>query len=267
MLVVDGGGRIVRANPAVLALFGYPEGELLGRPIELLMPSRYREGHVRKRAAWNARPMPRLLGSPLSAVRAVNRSGEEIAVDIALGPVEIDGEPCTIANVRDVRQREKLDEELRYQSTHDALTGLCNRASLDQELARLGRGRRFPVAILVIDIDGLKPVNDGSGHAAGDDLLVRASRLLCAAARGDDVVARIGGDEFVIVLPQTTLETARHVLERLAGSVEAHNVGAAIPVRYSAGVAIANSAEGLPVALREADDRMYAHKRSRRLSG
>jgi diguanylate cyclase (GGDEF)-like protein/PAS domain S-box-containing protein len=241
MLVVDGGGAILRANPAALALFGYPEAELLGRPIELLMPSRYREGHVEKRASWAQQPGRRMMGAPLSALRAMSRTGEEIAVEIALSPIVIDDAPCTIAIVRDVRQREQLEEDLRYRSTHDALTGLYNRAYLDQELARLGRGRRFPVAVIVIDIDGLKPVNDQGGHAAGDDLLIRAGRLFSAAARGDDLVARVGGDEFVIVLPQTTFETARHVVERLAGSVEAHNVGAAIPVRYSAGVAIADT--------------------------
>lgn len=264
MLVVDERGLITKVNPATIALFGYAETDLLGRSIEGLLPPRFREGHVEKRAGWNAKPTPRMMG-PLSALTALNKAGDEIAVEVALSPVVIDGTRCTIAIVRDVRARRKLEEELRYRSTHDSLTGLYNRAYLEQELARLTRSRRFPVALIVIDIDGLKPVNDAGGHAAGDDLLVRAGRLFASVARGEDVVARVGGDEFVIVLPQTPLETALEVVARLAIVVEAHNRGEVTPVRYSAGVAIATDGAQIPTALREADDRMYAHKRSRRV--
>lgn len=264
MLVVDARGLITKVNPAGVALFGYDEDELLGRSIEVLVPSRYREGHAEKRGGWAGHPTRRMMGAPLSALTALHKSGDELAVEIALSPLAIDGERHTIAIIRDVRQRQKLEEELRYRSTHDSLTGLYNRAYLDQELARLARGRRFPVALIVIDIDGLKPVNDTAGHAAGDDLLIRAGRLFSSVARGDDVVARVGGDEFVLVLPQTPLDTAQRVVERLTHVVAGHNAEAPVPVRYSAGVAVADDAAQIPVALREADDLMYAHKRARR---
>jgi diguanylate cyclase (GGDEF)-like protein/PAS domain S-box-containing protein len=264
MLVVDSRGTITRVNPAGVALFGYPEDELVGRSIEVLVPARFREGHVEKRGGWAGQSGRRMMGAPLSALTALHRGGEELAVEVALSPLMVDGERCTIAIIRDVRPRQKLEEELRYRSTHDSLTGLYNRAYLDQELARLARGRRFPVALIVIDIDGLKPVNDTGGHAAGDALLIRAGRLFASVARGDDVVARAGGDEFVLVLPQTPLEAAVQVVARLAIVVETHNRGEEVPVRYSAGVAVAHDGARIPSALREADDRMYAHKRSRR---
>lgn len=264
MLVVDDRGLIMRVNPAALDLFGYAADDLIGQPIEVLVPARFREGHVHKRDGHDA--TRRMMGAPLSSLVAQHRDGSEIAVEIALSPLVIDGRRATIAVIRDVRQRRQLEEQLRFSSTHDSLTGLYNRAYLDQELVRLGRGRRFPVAVIVIDIDGLKPVNDDGGHAAGDDLLVRAARLFSSAARGDDVVARIGGDEFVIVLPQTTRETAEHVVARLAASAEVASAAAsgAAPVRYSTGIAVAEDPGSLQAALREADDRMYAHKRSRR---
>jgi len=264
MLVVDERGIITRANPATTSLFGYAEGELVGRGIELLLPAGFREGHVDKRVACSSQPTRRMMGAPLSALTGQHRNGDELAVEVALSPLVVDGARSTIAIIRDVRERRRLEDELRYRSTHDSLTGLYNRAYLDQELARLARGRRFPVALIVIDIDGLKPVNDTGGHAAGDDLLIRAGRLFASVARGDDVVARAGGDEFVLVLPQTPLETAVQVVARLAIVVETHNRGEEVPVRYSAGVAVATDGAQIPTALREADDRMYAHKRSRR---
>jgi diguanylate cyclase (GGDEF)-like protein/PAS domain S-box-containing protein len=262
MLVVEATGRIVRINPAGVELFGYQEDELVGQPIEILVPTRHRADHVDKRA-HRAEPR-RIMGGPSSRQRAVNKRGEEIPVEIALGTWSVDDHDWTIAIVRDVRAREKLEEELRYSSAHDGLTGLYNRAFLDQELARLARSRRFPVAFIVIDLDGLKAVNDHEGHAAGDELIGRTARILSATARGDDVVARVGGDEFVVVLPETALETAHEVLLRLERNAALANEGQALTVRYSAGVAVATEATALPWALRDADERMYAHKRARR---
>ena len=174
MLLVDAAGRIVRINPAGIELFGYQEEELVGQPVEILVPSQHRASHVDKRAR-EAVPR-RMMGAPSSRLRAVDTHGHEFAVEIALGTWSQDGEDMTVAIVRDVRAREQLEDELRYLGSHDGLTGLYNRAFLDQELARLGRSRRFPVALIVIDLDGLKGVNDHEGHAAGDELLVRAAR-------------------------------------------------------------------------------------------
>lgn len=264
MLVVDHHGVIARVNPAALELFGYGEGELSGLTIEALVPTRYSDGHAEKRAAYREQPTRRMMGAPLSSLVARHRDGSEMAVEVALSPLVVEGQRFTIAVVRDVRERQKLERELRYHSTHDSLTGLYNRAFLDQELERLKRGRRFPVAVIVIDIDGLKLVNDLGGHAAGDDLLQRAAKAFSSAARGDDVVSRVGGDEFVQLLPQATQEVADDVLLRVARAVDASNARTAgAPVRYSAGVGVAEDPAGLGPALRTADDRMYVHKRSR----
>ena len=265
MLVTDASGVIVKLNPAAVALFGYQEDELVGQPVEHLVPTRQRDGHVVKRQGNGG--APRMMGGPSASLRALHKNGEEIAVEIALGMLEVDEQRWAIAIVRDVRPREKLEQELRYRSTHDSLTGLYNRAFLDQELGRLARSRRFPVAVIVIDLDGLKAVNDDAGHAAGDEIIIRTARILGATARGDDVVARVGGDEFVVVLPHTSLETAHEVLLRLEGNAAHENEGQVLPVRYSVGVAVATDGNELPWALREADERMYANKRARRGGG
>ena len=264
MLIVDERGVITRVNPAATTLFGYREDELVGLGIEELIPIPHREGHVEKRVEWMAQPTRRIMGEPSSPQTALHKNGDELAVEVALSPVVLEGVRCSVATVRDMRERRKFEDDLRYRSTHDSLTGLYNRASLDQELDRLARGRRFPVALIVIDIDGLKAVNDADGHAVGDELLTRAARVFGSVARGDDLVARTGGDEFIIVLPQTTLQTALQVVARLAVVTETGNQHEAVPLHYSTGVAVALDAAGIPAALHEADERMYANKRSRR---
>lgn len=265
MLLVADDGRIARVNGAAERLFGYARDEMMGQKVELLIPRRARDGHVGKREGYERQPHTRQMGTPLSALSAETKAGEEIAVEVALSSLVHDDRRWTIAVVRDVRIRQALEDELRWASTHDALTGLFNRAYLEEELNRLAKGRRFPVALIVIDIDGLKPVNDEQGHAAGDRLLVDAARLFSSVARGDDVVARVGGDEFVIVLPQTTVEAAEQALVRLNAAVDQHNAnGSGAPVRFSAGVGIAVEPGVIAAAMRGADDAMYASKRERR---
>jgi diguanylate cyclase (GGDEF)-like protein/PAS domain S-box-containing protein len=265
ILLVDDGGCIARVNDAAEKLFGYDRNELMGEDIEILIPERVRAIHVEKRHAFEGDPHTRHIDSPLSALVALNKAGEEFDVEVALSPLVHDDRHWTVAVVRDVRGRKVLEKKLRWASTHDALTELFNRGYLEEELSRLAKGRRFPVALIVIDIDGLKPVNDQLGHATGDRLLIDAAALFSSMARGDDVVARVGGDEFVMVLPETTQEAAEQALVRLRDAVRHHNATTEGPhVHFSAGVAVAVEPGLIAAAMRSADNRMYANKRARR---
>ena len=115
------------------------------------------------------------------------------------------------------------EEKLKYLTTHDGLTGIHNRIFFDEEMSRLERGRQFPISILVADVDGLKPINDGEGHAAGDILLKRTASVLKATFRADEVVARIGGNEFAVLLPKTDAKTAEAMLGRVNNKLLSHN--------------------------------------------
>jgi diguanylate cyclase (GGDEF)-like protein/PAS domain S-box-containing protein len=178
------------------------------------------------------------------------------------------GEPAgAIICIADVTERTRLREELEFRANHDALTGCRNRESVLAALDRIigeaslsGSG----TAVLFVDLDGFKAVNDRFGHAVGDELLRRTGRSLIACARGSDVVGRLGGDEFLVVCPNVAGEpVARSIAERLAAALgEATEIrGVRIESRASIGVAWVDGGTDSEALVAAADAAMYHSKR------
>ncbi len=166
----------------------------------------------------------------------------------------------------DVTARRETEQRLTYISFHDALTGVYNRAYFEEELQRLENRRNGPVAIAVVDVDGLKRINDTWGHSQGDKLLVKAAQILRHAVRSEDVVARIGGDEFAIVLKNTEESAVALIFERLRQVLEQEKVKTEdlAPLSLSFGYAFATGPEISAVELfKTADNRMYQAKSRR----
>jgi len=164
--------------------------------------------------------------------------------------------------IRDIGERKKIEDELRYCSTRDVLTGLYNRAFFEEELHRLDRGRSFPVSLILCDLDGLKVVNDMLGHKQGDELLSRAAKVIASCVRESDVAARVGGDEFAVILPQTDRKTVEEAAKRINDAVDKDNVQHPdLPLSISVGMATAEDASRpLREIYKEADDAMYINK-------
>jgi diguanylate cyclase (GGDEF)-like protein len=166
-------------------------------------------------------------------------------------------------NGRDITEAHRLSAELRHQATHDSLTGLANRSLLEQRL--LAVPPDAPIAVLLLDLDGFKQVNDVHGHHAGDQVLVAVAERTRAALPPEATVARLGGDEFAVLLPGTGAERATG----LAGRIEAAMsdpiaiAGAVVRVGASVGVATGTRADAA-VMLRDADAAMYRSKQARR---
>jgi diguanylate cyclase (GGDEF)-like protein len=179
------------------------------------------------------------------------------------------GPPQILGVHVDISPIKRLEAELRYLSFHDALTGLFNRAYFEQELKRLSKGRTAPVGVVVLDVDNLKPVNDTLGHQAGDALLRRAAEVLKEAFRAEDVIARVGGDEFAALLVGTNEETLKGVLARLRKAIARDNETRPEPrLSLSAGFAFAPQAPFQHEALFQAADRaMYQDKIARKRAG
>ena len=159
---------------------------------------------------------------------------------------------------REIEENANLEKELKHLANHDPLTGLANRRRLDDELAReLARAARneFALCVLALDIDGFKAYNDRHGHIAGDRLLKRSASVWVEALRSVDMVARIGGDEFVVLLPDCALAEARRVAERLCEGIP-------FGPSCSAGAALWDGRESAEALLDRADREMYQAKKS-----
>jgi len=166
-----------------------------------------------------------------------------------------------VGTILDITERKQTEEKLRYMSTHDPLTGLYNRAYFQEEMERLEQGRQFPVSVVVFDVDRLKYVNDSQGHAAGDELLIRAALVLKGAFRAEDVVARIGGDEFAVLLPSADADVVQEALRRVIGKIEqSQTEDHPVPLSISFGAATASKGDRLEEVLKLADRRMYENK-------
>jgi diguanylate cyclase (GGDEF)-like protein/PAS domain S-box-containing protein len=162
---------------------------------------------------------------------------------------------------KEITERKRMEEELRQLSMHDILTGLYNRNFFETELVRLQESRMYPISIVMVDLNHLKIVNDSMGHAAGDELIRRAARVLKENFRAEDIIARYGGDEFVVLLPETGESTAMEKVKRLYEQVQA--IGDPL---FSLAVGAATGEKGslLTEILRQADDKMYLQKASTR---
>jgi len=176
--------------------------------------------------------------------------------------LKADSDQEVITFIRDITEKKRFEERLKFLSMNDQLTGLYNRAFFEEEMKRLDRGRSYPITMLSADLDDLKLVNDSMGHDAGDKLLVKAANILKMSVRGSDILARVGGDEFTVILPRTEAETGEEIAARIRLNVEEYNDNnPEMPLGLSIGLATAEESNvALQDIFKKADDHMYHDK-------
>lgn len=164
-----------------------------------------------------------------------------------------------IVSIVDITERKQTEERLRFLSTHDLLTGLYNRNFFEAELERLQNSRQSAINIMVADVNGMKETNDTYGHEAGDDLLRRTAQVLKQSFRKEDVIARIGGDEFVVLFAGNI--SVAEAVRRVKKCLDEHNLwNDNLPLSLSIGAAARSQGEHLHEVFKKADQQMYQEK-------
>lgn len=162
--------------------------------------------------------------------------------------------------VSDITARVKREEEINYSNYHDQLTGLYNRRFYEEELRRLDTERNYPLTIAMGDLNGLKLINDSFGHLMGDQLLKKVAEIITEGCRADDIIARVGGDEFVIILPKTGEQEAVRVIDRINTIASTSKIGS-LAVSISFGYETKKTADqNIEDIYKMAEDHMYKHK-------
>ena len=210
--------------------------------------------------AYIGQPLTKEDGSLFGTLCAIDPKPQSDAITKEAGLIDQLGQMLSyilqgeLREVEQIRQRERFKEE----ALNDSLTGLFNRRAWDNLIGlEEERCKRYghPTAILMIDLNNLKTVNDSLGHTAGDELIQKAATALKGCVRSNDIVARLGGDEFAILSIENNQVNAENLVNRVLQVFAEANISAAI------GLAMRNPLNGLLKALQEADEKMYAHKK------
>jgi diguanylate cyclase (GGDEF)-like protein/PAS domain S-box-containing protein len=264
-------GRLLQVNRAMC--------EITGHSREQLEATTFGSITHPDDAAHDRGEMQRLVAGESSNYRAERRylhaAGHPVPVDLSVAVIRDAGGAPThfLAQVHDITERKRFEGQLQYLVDHDALTGMFNRRRFEQELSReLARSERYQAggALLAIDLDHFKYVNDTLGHSVGDELITRTGSLFRARLRATDIIARLGGDEFAVILPGADRKEAELVADKLLGVLRSAGPlesGADTPKRVTASIGVAlfgSSRSTSEELLVEADIAMYEAKESGR---
>ncbi len=263
-------GNVESANPSAERMFGYGTGQLSGRTFDELMPPEHRERHRHFFQAYVSGQFPTLMGRTVEGL-GMRRDGAQFPIEISVSELRLHRHRLFTAILRDISERKENEDRIRRLAHHDHLTGLPNRNLLNDRMNHaLARVRRNGgrMAVLYVDLDRFKPVNDTFGHEAGDQVLREVADRLMACVRSSDTVARVGGDEFVVVVEEITRATeaarvASKIIEALGRTFEVK--GSTCTLGASIGVAVfPDDGYTLDDVCKAADVAMYRVKRSGR---
>ena len=265
ILTVDANGMVVSANAATARLFGYPAQHLVGLPFGSLVPAGV-DGDASAQLTRLSQSTP-----DECVLEGRNARAEVFPLSISVAPVQLQREQFFVCILRDLTEQQRSQEHIYRLAHHDVLTGLENRVALNVRLEQqLASARRHnePAAVLFIDLDHFKKINDSLGHAAGDKLLVGAAERMKDLLRDVDTLARLGGDEFIIVLAgPLTPDSVTGVAVRLVESLSQPYQLAGHTAHSGASVGVAlfpDDGEDAATLIRHADMAMYAAKREGR---
>ena len=257
IITVDKEWKIVFANNSVEKI--HPLENIVGKPVSVVVGE-----DTMKQMSEEAR----ILESKGEKYSVVNREytiknmeGDEVPVAITISTYKNGHGKNYIMTIRDITDRKKLEEELKLKALYDSMTGLYNRTYYDAEIERIKKEReRYDVSVIMLDIDHLKEVNDEFGHKKGDYLIKETAKLLKNSFRKEDVIARIGGDEFIVILKRTGTAHAEERVKNLKERIRLYVMeNPELPISLSIGFASGDN-KSIEEIVKEADKKMYLNK-------
>ena len=262
VVTTDHQGRITYMNRVSEQITGWEEDEVQGKLFsEAFRLENKTTGQILDNPVDHVLNTGRPAGLADNTVM-INRQGDLVPIADSAAPIrDKEGTVYGVVMVfRDVSAEKEQEEEILYLSYHDALTGLYNRRYAEEEIQRLDTQGQLPLAVIMGDVNGLKITNDIFGHSAGDDLLKAVAGTIQDCCRPEDVVARWGGDEFLILLPRTELTDAQNLIGKIKETLAQKKSGE-LPLSLSLGCGVkASETEDIRQALSFAEERMYQTK-------
>lgn len=274
IITIDPQGTIENVNPATEQIFGYHSSELIGNNISILVSESHQDLHqkfIEEFAKGQAFSNNKATSSD-SAMQSIeqkcrHKDGSNIIVELHVNTIKLSGENKIIGVVKDITERKKWEKELKILAMTDPLTGLANRNQYNKKLteaAAVSLRSKNPFALMLLDLDEFKAINDRCGHPVGDLLLIHIAETLLQCSRETDTVARLGGDEFAIILtshnqPIDTQNLAERIINQVSKALEldGHQVQVGISIGISIFPELASDVESLQ---KQADDALYFAK-------
>ena len=255
-------GRVEIINTVAQELTGWSQEDAMGKPLAKVF--NIINEYTREKCVD---PVQKALETGQAVTLAnhtilISKNGTERPIEDSAAPImDEDGRVYGVVLVfRDFTDKKAHQDSIEYLSFHDPLTGLYNRRFYEEEVRRLNTERNLPISVIMGDVNGLKLVNDAFGHDKGDDLLRKAAQAIQSACRADDIVARWGGDEFIILLPKTGRDAAKQLVQRIQDRYSDEHVNA-IQISISFGWDTRVSAdEDIVTIMKNAEDNMYRSK-------
>lgn len=225
IILTDCKGTIFSWNKGAQSIFGYEEKEAMGQNIQLIIPERFREAHQKGMERYLSTGQPVIIGKTIE-LQGIGKNGKAVPIELSLSSWQEQGDIYFSSIIRDITERKQAREKISQMVYLDPLTGLPNRSllhkRLDQSLAQAAETKQN-VGILFIDLDRFKFINDTLGHTIGDELLIEVGKRIQACVGKNDTVFRQGGDEFIVLLPNTSgdeaAKKAKQIVEAFGQSI------------------------------------------------
>ena len=266
IILADSKSTIISWNKGAEKIFGYQEAEVLNQNLNMIIPKKYREAHVKGTARFITTKVPKVIGQTVE-LQGLHKNGKEIPVELSLSYWEINGETFFSGIIRDISERKQAEAKINFLAFHDELTKLPNRRLFNMFVAEeitKAKAKEDSMVLMMLDLDGFKNVNDTFGHSFGDLLLIEIGYRLNRVIENNGLVARMGGDEFTLIRTGMKEQSeAAELAQQIMTIVEEPVLIEHQKIFISTSIGIAwypNNGQEVETLMRRADMAMYLAK-------